>query len=108
MNQRLEQLRKLHAADPKDPFCTYGIALEIAKTGDYAQAISWLDKTLALDPHYCYAYFQKGKLLDESGDTDQAKAVLADAIKLASSISNNPDAAHAAQEMMALLESMTE
>ncbi len=108
MTQRLEQLRKLHAADPADPFCTYGIALEIAKTGQVEEALTWLDKTLQLDPHYCYAYFQKGKILANAGRGAEAKAILADAIKHARSIPNNPDAAHAAEEMMGLLESIDE
>lgn len=106
MTQRLEQLRKLHAADPQDPFCTYGIALEIAKTGDLDEALAWLDKTIGLDETYCYAYFQKGKLLGEAGQTDEAKAVLVAAITKARSIPNNPEAAHAAEEMTGLLESL--
>jgi tetratricopeptide (TPR) repeat protein len=106
MTQRLEQLKKLHAADPGDPFCTYGIALEIAKAGDTPQALAWLDKTLELDDTYCYASFQKGKLLDEAGRTEEAKAILSAAITKARSIPDNPEAAHAAEEMAALLEGM--
>jgi tetratricopeptide (TPR) repeat protein len=106
MTQRLEQLKKLHAADPADPFCTYGIALEIAKTGQVDEALSWLDKTLELDPHYCYAYFQKGKILSGVGRSSEARTVLTDAIKLARNIPNNPEAAHAAEEMAALLDSI--
>lgn len=105
-NPRLAQLQKLHAADPKDPFCTYGIALEIAKTGDHAAAIAWLDKTIALDDTYCYAYFQKGKMLDGAGKPEEARAVLTAAIAKARSIPNNPEAAHAAEEMTGLLESI--
>lgn len=105
-NPRLEQLHKLHKLDPNDPFCTYGIALEIAKTGDTEQAIEWLDKTIALDDTYCYAYFQKGKMLDSAGKPEEAKAILTAAIAKAKSIPNNPDAAHAAEEMTGLLESI--
>lgn len=105
-NPRLEQLQKLHAADPKDPFCTYGIALEIVKTGDTASAIEWLDKTIALDDTYCYAYFQKGKILDSAGKPEEAKEILTAAIAKARSIPNDPNAAHAAEEMTALLESI--
>ena len=105
-NPRLAQLQKLHARDPKDPFCTYGIALEIAKTGDIDQAIQWLDKTIALDDTYCYAYFQKGKMLDTAGKPDEAKAILTAAIEKTKTIPNDPEAAHAAEEMTTLLESI--
>lgn len=76
MNERLEQLLKLHRAEPNDPFCTYGIALEHGKAGQYDQAVQWLDKTLAMDGHYHYAFFQKAKMLSELGDNEAARQVL--------------------------------
>ena len=103
---RLEQLHKLHAADPRDPFCTYGIALEHAKTHDFDEAIRWLDKTLAADPNYCYAYFQKAKMLAEKGDEAGARDVLNTGIATARKL-GNPDANHAAEEMATLLESFS-
>ncbi len=80
MSDRLDQLLKLHAADPRDADLPYMIALEHAKAGDATEAIGWLDKTLALDPHYHYAYFQKAKALDEEGEQPDAIAVLDEGI----------------------------
>ncbi len=40
MPDRLEQLTKLHEADPSDPFCTYGIALEHANTQNRPKSLS--------------------------------------------------------------------
>lgn len=80
MSDRLEQLHKLHAADPADADLPYMIALECAKADDPAEAITWLDKTLALDPHYHYAYFQKAKALEDDGETVDALAVLDEGI----------------------------
>jgi len=105
MSTRLEQLTKLHAADPNDPFCTYGIALEHAKTQNFDEAVRWLDKTLAADPQYCYAYFQKAKMFIEQGEEDRAREVLRTGIGVARK-AGNADAAHAAEEMGALLESI--
>ncbi len=102
MSPRLTQLHKLHAVDPADPFLTYGIALELAKVGQIDEALSWLDKTLAADANYCYAYFQKAKLTDENGDTDAAKAILKKGMTVAQAAGD----AHAASEMQTLLESM--
>ncbi|MEM1026995.1 MAG: tetratricopeptide repeat protein [Planctomycetota bacterium] len=79
MSDRLPQLEKLHAADPHDADVTYMLALEHAKgegPDAAAQALRWLDRTLALDPGYHYAYFQKAKLLDAQGDPEAAHATL--------------------------------
>lgn len=83
MSDRLEQLTKLYAAEPQDPFLTYGIALEHAKAQRLDKAIMWLDKTLGLDDSYCYAYFQKGKMLSEKGEEAAAQAVLKQGIEAA-------------------------
>ena len=83
MTDRLEQLQKLHAADPSDADLPYMIALDYAKAGNTALALDWLDKTIALNAHYHYAYFQKAKLLDEDGEGADALVVLEDGIKMA-------------------------
>lgn len=105
MSPRLEQLLKLHKADPNDPFCTYGIALEHAKAGDPDAALTWLEKTLAADAHYFYAYFQKAKMFIDKGEEDEARAVLETGIKLARERAT-PESLHAAEEMSALLTSI--
>ena len=80
---RLEQLKKLHAADPNDADLPYMIALDYAKSGNIALALEWLDKTIALNAHYHYAYFQKAKLLDEDGEGADALVALEEGIRLA-------------------------
>ncbi|MGC4033715.1 MAG: hypothetical protein QM754_18680 [Tepidisphaeraceae bacterium] len=80
---RLDQLQALLAKTPNDPFLTYGIALEHKKAGQPDSAIEWLDKTLALDAKYCYAYYQKGQVLESQGKYDAARIVYAGGIKAA-------------------------
>ncbi len=75
-SDRLQQLLKLHAADERDADLPYMVALEYAKLGQATEAIAWLDKCLSLNPHYHYAYFQKAKMLDREGESDDALAVL--------------------------------
>lgn len=70
---RLDQLHKLLEADPRDADLPYMIALEHAKAGATDEALAWLDRTLELDAHYHYAYFQKAKALSELGRDDEAK-----------------------------------
>lgn len=83
MSERLDQLQQLFAADPNDADLPYMIALEHAKAGDPAGAVAWLDKALAIDPHYHYAYFQKAKMLDEDGEDADALGVLDEGIAMA-------------------------
>lgn len=86
MIDRLDQLHRLHAADPQDADVPYMIAMEHTKTGDHPAVIDWLDKTLALDENYLYAYFQKAKAQDMLGDTDAAKATLQLGIEKANAV----------------------
>ena len=79
MTNRLEQLQKLHTADPTDPDVTYMIAMELMKSADAdgtSGGIDWLNKTLDLDPNYLYAYFQKAKAQAEQGNDETARATL--------------------------------
>jgi tetratricopeptide (TPR) repeat protein len=105
MTTRLDQLVKLHQADPKDPFCPYGIALEHAKAGELDEAIQWLDKTLAIDAAYCYAYYHKARLLIEKGDGKTARRTLQSGMQTAIRI-NTPEARKAHEEMAGLLETL--
>ena len=102
MSDRVNQLQKMYEADPTDPFVPYGIALEYGKAEEFESAIEWLNKTLELDKHYCYAYFQKGKMLSELGEDGDAKKVLELGIKMAVEAGDQ----HAASEINDLLEMM--
>ena len=75
VSDRLEKLTKMLEREPDDTFLIYGLALEHKKLGDHAKAIALLDRVIQLDPGYCYAYFQKGSVLESTGDTSAAKAV---------------------------------
>jgi tetratricopeptide (TPR) repeat protein len=99
MSKRLEQLQTLFARNGNDPFLAYGIALEHGKAGQLDDAITWLDRTLAIDGRYAYAYFQKAKMLEQKGDSDAAITTLRTGIAVAKAAGD----AHAAEEMMQLL-----
>ena len=58
---------------PNDAFLLYGIALEHKKLSDHRKALEFLDRVIAVDPNYCYAYFQKGQVFEMSGDVESAK-----------------------------------
>jgi tetratricopeptide (TPR) repeat protein len=69
---RLDKLLTMLQATPADPFLLYGAALEYKNQNDFAKAIDYLDRCLAADAGYCYAYYQKGYCQEQQGDTDAA------------------------------------
>jgi tetratricopeptide (TPR) repeat protein len=74
MNTKLPQLRALLEKQPGDPFLLYGIAMEHKKLNEPIEAIEFLDRVLSTDPNYCYAYYQRGQILESLGDAEAAKS----------------------------------
>jgi len=99
MSERLEKLHKLLERDPNDPFVLYGIALEHKKLGDANSAIEFLDRTIAADSGYCYAYYQKGQVQEMLGDAAAARETYQKGIAAAKSKGDD----HAAGEIEAAL-----
>ncbi|MBC7785697.1 MAG: hypothetical protein H7144_17860 [Burkholderiales bacterium] len=97
---RLDQLKTLLERTPTDPFLTYGIALEHKKLNETTEAIQWLDRTIGLDVNYCYAYYQKGQILETTGDTDAARSAYLAGIKSAQAAGD----AHAQGELQGALD----
>ncbi|HLL91276.1 MAG TPA: hypothetical protein VK324_18400 [Tepidisphaeraceae bacterium] len=83
MTDRLQKLLAMLERTPGDAFLLYGIAMEHKKENDAAGALAFLDRTLAVDAGYCYAYYQKGLLLESAGDLDAAKQVYRDGMAAA-------------------------
>jgi tetratricopeptide (TPR) repeat protein len=82
-SRRLQQLEKMLEREPNDPFVLYGIALEYKKANEPARAIEYLDRTLAVDPAYCYAYFQRGQVQESQGQIESARRTYRDGIEAA-------------------------
>ncbi|QOV89353.1 tetratricopeptide repeat protein [Humisphaera borealis] len=74
-SDRLTKLQAMLERQPGDTFTLYAIGLEYKKAGDHERAIEHLDKVIQFDPGYCYAYYQKGQILETVGDIDAAKTV---------------------------------
>ncbi len=96
----LDQLHKLLAAEPGDPFLLYGMAQELARLNRGGEALGYFDRCLAADPNYLYAYYHKARVLAEMGDGAGARGVLALGLSRAAT---DP---HAASEMQSLLDSL--
>ena len=100
MPDRFKEITRLLEREPNDPFLRYGLAMEHKKAGRLDEALAWFAKTLESDKTYCYAYYQRGQVLEEQGDTDAAKAEYDRGITVAKQCND----AHAAGEMQVALD----
>lgn len=99
-SERILKLQEMLAKQPNDAFLLYGIALEHKKANDPAKAIEFLDRTIVVDPGYCYAYFQKGQVQELQGDTEAAKRTYHEGIEAAKKKGDE----HARQEIEGALQ----
>jgi len=83
MSDRLPKLLKLLALDDRDTFVLYGIAQEHAKLDDHTKAIEFYDRTLAVDPAYCYAYYHKARSQLAAGNLAEARQTVQSGIAAA-------------------------
>jgi Flp pilus assembly protein TadD len=98
-NPRLQKLEAMLEKSPGDTFLLYAVALEHKKSGDANRALEYLDKVILHDWGYCYAYHQKGLILESNGDIDGAKSAYRAGIDAATRKGD----AHAKEEIAAAL-----
>jgi len=96
---RLEKLRLMLEKSPGDTFLLYAIALEHRKSGDAKSALEFLDRVIQHDWGYCYAYHQKGQILESSGDLPAAREAYRQGMDAAARKGDQ----HAGQEIAAAL-----
>lgn len=97
---RLQQLQTMLAKTPNDPFLLYAIGLEHKKAGEIDEALKFLDGAIGADSGYCYAYFQRGQILESTGRAEEAKQAYRDGIAAAQRVGD----AHALSELQGALE----
>jgi len=99
---RIEDLKKLLAAEPNDPFVLYALAQEHAKLAQFAEAIALYDRCLAADPSYFYAFYHKARAQHAAADLPGALATLRTGIAAARKASDSK----AWNEMQSLLDEL--
>jgi tetratricopeptide (TPR) repeat protein len=99
---RLEQLRKLAAAQPADPFTHYGIALECVQLERWEEALAAFEQTLAIDHAYAAAYFQKARTELKLGRRQAAAVTLQAGVQVAAAQGDT----HTVSKMKELLETL--
>jgi Flp pilus assembly protein TadD len=61
------------AQNPADAFARYGLAMELANTGQLESAVGEFSALLEHNPNYAAAYFHGGQVLEKLGDVEQAR-----------------------------------
>jgi predicted Zn-dependent protease len=96
---RRQKLEQFLAANPKDAFTRYGVALECVREGDVASAESHFQALLQSNPDYVPAYQMYAQTLVQNNRADDAKSILTEGIQAAIRVGNQ----HARSEMEGLL-----
>ena len=99
-SDKLAKLFALLEREPRDPFLLYGIGMEYKKLAAPDKAIEFFDRTLAVDPSYCYAYFQRGQVYEQNANPAAARESYRTGIAAAAQAGD----AHAQEELQAALD----
>lgn len=104
MTKRIDQLKALLKANPRDAFCLYGLAMEYAKLSRTADAIDSFNEAISLDPDFSYAYYHKAKAHERAGDLGAARNTLQLGLQQAQAVGD----AQAVNEIAAYLDEFSE
>ena len=99
-SDKLQKLQQMLGKQPRDAFLLYGLGMEYKKLEDYPRAIEHFDRVIAVDPNYCYAYFQRGQVYELLGQSEAAKQSYRAGIAAAERAGD----AHAKEELQAALD----
>lgn len=87
-NSRLLQLQEMLKSEPHDSFLNYALALEYTKENNISEAISIIEEVLTHDENYLGAYYQLGKLYEQSGDNSKAISTYQKGVEIAKAQNN--------------------
>jgi tetratricopeptide (TPR) repeat protein len=98
-NNRRQKLEEFVAANPNDAFGRYGLALELARSGENDAAIEQFQKLIEGNPSYVAGFQQLGQLLARIGRTEEARHAFEAGMAAAARAGNE----HARSEMEGML-----
>jgi predicted Zn-dependent protease len=99
---KIAGLKEILELDPKNSFARYGLALELAGSGQTAKALAEFETLLANDPGYTAGYFMSAQTLAAAGRPQEAISRLKKGIESAERSGNR----HAVSEMQAMLDEL--
>ena len=71
--EKIEKLKSFLVNSPGDSFLKHALALEYIKLGDEAQARKLFLEILERDPSYIGSYYHLARLLERTGESENAK-----------------------------------
>lgn len=95
-------MEALLQSDPDDTFLLYAHAKACASEGDVETALQQFDEVLKRDVKHVPAYFQKGQVLADQGQTAEAIIIITQGISVAREVGDD----HAESEMRGFLETL--
>jgi predicted Zn-dependent protease len=99
---KIAGLKKILELEPGNSFARYGLAMELARQGETAAALTEFDTLLANDPGYTAGYQMSAQTLADAGRNAEAIARLKAGIQCAASSGNH----HAASQMQGQLDEL--
>jgi len=99
-SDRISALNEILSQDPNNAFARYGLAMELANSGQIEQALAEFSKLLAANPDYAAGYFMAAQTLVKIDRADEAKVMLQNGIAAAQRKGDS----HAASEMQGMLD----
>ena len=72
MTDRIETLKEYLKSSPRDSFLKHALALEYIKIKNYKDAQRLFEEVLLYEPTYIGSYYHLGKLLERTGETEEA------------------------------------
>jgi predicted Zn-dependent protease len=99
---KIAGLKEILALDPKNSFARYGVAMELAGSGEIEAALAEFSTLLANDPNYTAGYFMAAQTLANAGRNPEAIDRLKAGVDCAKRTGNN----HALSEMQAMLDEL--
>jgi tetratricopeptide (TPR) repeat protein len=100
MANRTEALKAMLAQDPSNTLARYGLAMELANSGELAAAVAEFRALIEHNPNYAAAYFHGGQALEKLGDVEQARLFYEHGIQVTSRTGD----AHTRSELQAALD----
>lgn len=97
---KLDTLRDYLVKSPGDSFLQHAMAMEYIKLGNDAEAKALFENILFLEPGYTGTYYHLAKLLERTGETQQAITVYEQGMAACKTTGDN----HAYNELQAAYE----
>ena len=81
---RLEILRTMLQNNPADTFARYGLAMELANSGNLEEAVREYRALLEQNPNYAAAYYHGGQALEKLALLEEARELYEKGIEVTS------------------------